>query len=266
MSMRVVVTRPKNEARKWVDALVAGGYDAVALPLIEIGAAPNPDAVVQAWLGLHAFDAVMFVSSNAVDHFFALKPSPAPVFTAQAAIKTRAFVTGPGTFAALLRAHAKAGFIDGPDRLAGQFDSEALWAVVQHKVRPGYRVLVVRGVGGPSASVAEGYGRDWFASKVQSAGGAVEFVVAYQRSCPVPTPAELALVRASANADAVWIFSSSEAITNLVAACPGQSWASARALVTHSRIGLAARDAGFSVVYESRPTLGSLMASIESMQ
>ena len=50
--MRVVVTRPQNEARKWVDALVAGGYDAVALPLIEIGAAPNPDAVVQAWHGL----------------------------------------------------------------------------------------------------------------------------------------------------------------------------------------------------------------------
>ena len=63
----------------------------------------------------------------------------------------------------------------------------------------------------------------------------------------------------------VWLFSSSEAIGNLVAACPGQDWGRAKAVVTHARIAQAAREAGFPVVCESRPTLAALMASIESL-
>jgi hypothetical protein len=82
---------------------------------------------------------------NAVSHFFALKPAFAHVFRAQAAIKTRAFVTGPGSLAALHQAGVDAAWMDAPDTQAGQFDSEALWAVVAHRVVPGYRVLIVRG-------------------------------------------------------------------------------------------------------------------------
>ena len=69
--MSVIVTRPKNEARQWVDALVDAGYDAQALPLIGVLPAPDPSAVVAAWQRLNTFDAVMFVSGNAVDQFFA---------------------------------------------------------------------------------------------------------------------------------------------------------------------------------------------------
>jgi uroporphyrinogen-III synthase len=76
---------------------------------------------------------------------------------------------------------------------------------------------------------------------------------------------DLALARQSAVDGSVWLFSSSEAIGNLVHACAGQPWSQAKALVTHSRIAQAARKAGFSVVCESRPTLAALMASIESM-
>jgi uroporphyrinogen-III synthase len=63
----------------------------------------------------------------------------------------------------------------------------------------------------------------------------------------------------------VWLFSSSEAIANLQALLPQQSWSQARAIATHARIGQAAKNAGFSVVCESRPVLASVVASIESM-
>jgi uroporphyrinogen-III synthase len=265
--MRVIVTRPKNEARQWVDAFNEGGYEAVALPLIGVLPPPDPAAVIAAWERLPSFDAVMFVSGNAVDHFFALKPSLALEFATECAIKPRAFVTGPGSLSALKRAGVDVSLIDMPDREAGQFDSEALWAVVSHRVQPGYRVLVVRGSG--STALAEhggnGDGRDWFADQVRAAGSSVEFVVSYQRRPPTLLASELAMVRDAAVDGSVWLFSSSEAIGNLVAACPGQSWTRAKAVVTHPRIAQAARSAGFSVVCESRPTLATLMASIESI-
>lgn len=267
--MRVIVTRPRQEARQWVDALADAGYDALALPLIQVSPTSHPELVVAAWQHLHAFDAVMFVSGNAVDHFFAMKPAAAPVLNAQGATKTRAFVTGPGSFAALRRHQVEPESIDMPARDAGQFDSEALWSVVRERVVTGYRVLIVRGAGSaeaPDAAEAEGSGRDWFANQVRGAGGQVEFVVAYQRRAPQLDAQELAMARVCATDGSVWLFSSSEAIANLVATCPGQSWAQARAVVTHARIAQAARAAGFGLVCESRPTLAALMASIESLQ
>ena len=93
----------------------------------------------------------------------------------------------------------------------------------------------------------------------------MEFVVSYQRRPPNMLESDQLLARQAAEDGSVWLFSSSEAIANLVAACAGQSWAKAKAVVTHGRIAQAARDAGFSVVCESRPTLAALMASIESL-
>ena len=269
--MRVLVTRPRNEVRKWVDALSDAGYDAQALPLIGVLPAPDPAAIVAAWQRLHTFDAVMFVSGNAVDHFFALKPALAREFTEDDATKIRAFVTGPGSFSALRRAQVDAQRIDMPDRDTGQFDSETLWQAVAPRVQSGYRVLIVRGTGSAAnkgvneQESAHGVGRDWFADQVRVAGGVVEFVVAYQRLPPELLASEREVARQAATDGSVWLFSSSEAIGNLVAACPDQNWARAKAVVTHSRIAQAAREAGFSVVCESRPTLAALMASIESL-
>jgi uroporphyrinogen-III synthase len=265
--MRVIVTRPANEARKWVETLTDAGYDAIALPLIGVLPAPDPSAVVASWARLGAFDAVMFVSGNAVDHFFALRPSLAVEFADGDASKIRALVTGPGSFSALRRAQVDSSRIDMPDRDAGQFDSEALWQVVAPQVKSGWRVLIVRGSGAGvhSQGKPEGVGRDWFAEQVRAAGGDVEFVVSYQRCSPVLEGADRDIACRAAADGSVWLFSSSEAISNLVAACSGQDWAQAKAVVTHSRIAKAAHGAGFSVVCESRPSLAALMASIESL-
>ncbi len=262
--MRVILTRPEREARSWLTTLAQAGIQALALPLIAVDGPPDPLAVQRVWQQLGQFDAAMFVSGNAVDQFYALKPAVAPVEYAQAAIKMRAFVTGPGTRSALLRHGVAAHLIDVPDAQTGQWDSEALWAVVQSQVRPGFKLLIVRGADADRTQ-PHGAGRDWFAQQVLARGGLVEFVVAYQRRCPTFPSAQLADAQSAAVDGSVWLFSSSEAIGNLQRVLPDQSWHQARAVATHPRIAQAAREAGFGVVCESRPLLADVVASIESM-
>lgn len=74
--------------------------------------------------------------------------------------------------------------IDGPAPDAPQFDSEALWQQVAGQIRPGDRVLIVRGRSGGAHDTAQGSGRDWLARQIEAAGGQVDFVVAYQRGAP----------------------------------------------------------------------------------
>ncbi len=271
MAIPVIVTRPEREAMQWVQALQGAGWNALAWPLIEIGPPANTAPVLQAWNAIGSWDAVMFVSANAVDQFFALKPAAALFQPAQAAIKTRAYATGPGTCDALLRAGVAHSGIDAPPVHTAQFDSEALWAVVGSHIRPGWRVLVVRGEQGGSDSATApdpgrpGVGRDWFADQVRGAGGVVEFVVSYQRRCPALQPQTVAQVERWVAERAVWLFSSSEAVANLRHLLPAQDWRGARAVATHPRIAAAAREAGFAVVCESRPVLAAVVASIESL-
>ncbi len=263
---RVIVTRPENEAHKWAQTLGKAGLQVDVLPMILVQGMDDPRPVVAAWQRLADFDAVMFVSGNAVSHFFESKPTAAPVFCAQAAIKTRAYVTGPGSLSAVLKCGAEREFVDAPAEEAAQFDSEALWAVMREQVVPGFRVLIVRGMSAQAPDASDGVGRDWFAKQVQAAGGTVEFVVTYQRRAPVLQALDAQRLHQAASDGSIWVFSSSEAVANLCALAEGQSWQSSRAVVTHPRIGRAVRDAGFGEVREARPTLASVLASIESMQ
>lgn len=253
--MRLVVTRPAPEAGRWVERLRAAGHDAFALPLLAIGPAPDPAAVRRAWDGLARLAAVMFVSANAVAGFFSAAPArPWP------AGGPRAWAPGPGTREALRAAGVPAVLIDSPPATAAQFDSEALWPVVAGRLARGDRVLLVRGADGRGA----GRGREWLSEQLRAAGAQVETIAAYTRTAPAWDAAQRAQARAAAAGDALWIFSSSQALAHLQQLLPGQDWRGARALATHPRIAAAARALGFGEVRESRPALEDMVASIES--
>ena len=173
--------------------------------------------------------------------------------------------------------------IDQPAQDAPQFDSESLWARVGPGVQPGERVLIVRGSesresgasesrkGGASedrkgGASALGSGRDWLSTQIRAAGAEVDFAVAYTRAAPQFTQGDLALAkRAAAAGGPLWVLSSAQALSHLLAVLPEQRWAGARALATHPRIAQAARAAGFGGVAECRPTLADVAASIESL-
>jgi uroporphyrinogen-III synthase len=248
-----IVTRPAPQAQAWAGRLRAAGVDALALPLIEIAPPTDLQPVVQAWHALDGTRAAMFVSGSAVQHFFAARP-------AGAAFSCRAWAPGPGTREALLQSGVEAARIDAPAADAAQFDSESLWAAVQDGIRPGDRVLLVRGAGADGQAA----GRDWLAGQLRARGARVEGVGAYVRRPPRWSTGDAQLARRCAGADAVWVFSSSEAVANLRVLLPDQRWQAAAALATHPRIADAAREAGFGAVHETRPEFGAVLASLQS--
>ena len=167
--MRVLVTRPAAQAVEWTRALCASGIDAVALPLIAIGAAPDAGAVRAAWNALGTQRLAVFASPNAAERFFALRPAAAGWPDG-----VRAASIGPGTSAALLRLGVPAAQLVEPDRGAAQFDSEALWERLAGDDWRGARVLLVRGDGG----------REWLADTLRARGAEVAAVCAYRRAAP----------------------------------------------------------------------------------
>lgn len=169
---------------------------------------------------------------------------------------------GPGTVAALREAGVPASQIDAPAPEAGQFDSEALWAVIADRDWQGKRVLIVRGQSAGAEPAGGGAGRDWLARQLAAAGAVPEFLAVYRRSAPLFTQQQHIIMAAAAGDGSVWLFSSSEAVGHL----PQRDWSQARAVATHPRIAEALRAAGWGVVAESRPALDDIAASIESIQ
>jgi len=247
----LIVTRPPLQAAQWVQSLLALGLDARALPLIDIGPPLDPAAAAASWTRLAAYSLVMFVSANAVHHFFAAaQGAPWPA-------STRAGSTGPGTSAALLEAGVPPERIVAPAADAPRFDSEALWALLADEDWSGRRVLVVRGEDG----------RDWLADTLRARDAQVDFVVAYRRLVPRLDLESLALLAASqAEPDRhLWVFSSSEAVGHLRdVLAPGADWSRSRALASHPRIGAAAREAGFGCVDLVAPTVAALAAALSA--
>jgi uroporphyrinogen-III synthase len=244
--MRVLVTRPQPQASQWMQRLRADGVDAHALPLLQIGAEPM-HALASAWQALPPW--LVFVSPNAVEHFFAARPAgcdwPAEV---------RAAAPGPGTAEALRRAGVPAAQVIEPEASSERFDSEALWQRLRHQRWAGRRVLVVRGDGG----------RDWLATTLREAGAQVTFLQAYSRHAPrLNEQQRLLLADAVAQPQAhLWLFSSSEALGHLPALAPEAQWQQARALASHPRIADSARALGFGHVQTVSPAFDAVRAAL----
>lgn len=234
------------------------GVDAHAMPLIGIAPAADVSVVQAAWRNLGGYRLVMFVSPNAAEQFFAARPAevnwPAGV---------RAASPGPGTTEALRQAGVPAELLVAPPHDAPQFDSEALWLVLAHDNWQGARVLIVRGGDG-----AEGSGREWLADTLVQHGAEVGFIAAYRRVAPTWGDASDAVLRQAVASPAqhLWLFSSSEAITHLLARLkalqldpPGAAWS---ACATHPRIAKSAQSAGFSRVLSSAPAFDDVLVCI----
>jgi uroporphyrinogen-III synthase len=248
---RVLVTRPAAQAAIWVERLRGAGIDAEALPLIAIAPMTDRRALGAAWAGLGHRRLVVFVSSNAVGHFFAARP-PAVVWPSGLV----AAAPGPGTAQALNDAGVPSADIVAPAADAPQFDSESLWARLQGRDWHGASVLIVSGVGG----------RDWLAQRLRERGAEVESVPAYRREAPGFDAAGASrLAQALADDAAIWLFSSAEAITNLEHAAGSGRLVRSRAIATHPRIAERARGAGFGRVVETGPSFDAVVGCIQSI-
>ena len=250
----LLLTRPRPQAGAWLQRLQALGVVARSLPLIEIVPADDADPARAAWAGLPQAALAMFVSPNAVTHFFAARP-PGQGWPAD----TLAATVGPGSAQALREAGVPAAQIVQPPPDAPSLDSEHLWPLLAVRDWQGRLALVIRGAGG----------RDWLAERLRERGARVRDVSVYQRRCPRLEPGERALLAAALAAPAahVWLFSSAEALGHLqtLAGAP-VDWSQARAIATHARIAERARALGFGHVVLARPEAAAVAQALQGPQ
>ncbi|OWQ88686.1 hypothetical protein CDN99_14400 [Roseateles aquatilis] len=263
--VRLLLTRPQAQADDWTRRMAALGVPTVSLPLIDIESADDPEPARLAWAALPAIDLAMFVSPNAVRHFFEHRPGgDTPGGPPDAAAlstrsewpaKTWAATVGPGSAQALIAHGVPAERIVQPPEGAESLDSEHLWPELRRVAGAdwsGRRVLLVRGDGG----------REWLADRLREAGAVVDAVSVYRRTCPSADAATRTLLRQALAAPErhVWLFSSSEAIGHLEtlergtrAGDPPPDWARVRAVATHERIAARAQALGVGHVVLVRP-------------
>ncbi len=275
----LLLTRPKPEAKQWASALRDSGYAVELLPLIETcpPTAAEDQKSLRYWREhWPTASAVMTVSPAAVRWFFGSETENPRLSNLGADLSsTRWWCPGPGT-ANVLKPVLKglgvsAAKIDSPGEDAPQFDSEALWKVVQQQVTPHSRILVVRGRsrfgqdgGFDAQSRPEGDGRQWLLDQCRIKGAEVHTCVAYERRSVLWSEAQLSAARNSDSPGTAWIFSSSESIELLQQRLAGHDWSGSTALATHPRIASAATALGFGVVISCRPGLSDVRSALES--
>lgn len=231
---RVILTRPAPQAADWASALTEAGFEVESLALINIQLLPAPTTLPD----LAQIDAVFLVSRNALDGLVAWLGAPALLAAA-----TRFLCPGAGTAQALLHLGVAASRIVQPPTETAQ-DSEHLWQHLQNSqpLPAGSRLLVVKGCDTPSMPASP----NWLGQQAANIGVQVASVDSYERSAPELTVAQAELAQAAAQDGSVWIFSSSQAIANLVAALPEQRWTGTPCIATHPRIAQSAAAHGFA--------------------
>jgi len=263
---RLLLTRPRAQADEWATRMAALGVPTASLPLIDIAPARDPASLAAAWAALPGTDLAMFVSPNAVEHFFggrAAGGTPARVWPE----RTWAATVGPGSARALIEHGVPAARIVQPPAASDSLDSEHLWPElvrVAGQDWTGRRALLVRGDGG----------REWLGDRLREAGAEVSAVGVYRRTCPAPSPEIAALLREALSEPQrhVWLFSSSEAIGHLDSLeqgtrgnGPPADWGRVLALATHERIAARARALGAGHVVLVRPDAAAVAAGFRML-
>ncbi len=160
---RVLVTRPREQARDLVERLQALGADTVEAPMIRITPPDDPTALLKAAQDPSNFDWIVFTSANSVEGFMtALLSQHRDV---RALKGPRLCTVGPGTAERLRRYSVVA------DAVPDEYRAEAvLGTLAAHGPLAGVRVLLPR----------SDIGREVIAEQLRSAGASVTDVTAYR--------------------------------------------------------------------------------------
>jgi uroporphyrinogen-III synthase len=134
----------------------------------------------------------------------------------------------------------------------GEGDSEALWRALQLAFAPG-PVASFPWAGRHVQIYRGGPGRDLLARKLEDAGAKVKVIEAYSRLAPQYSAQTAAQLQAALGCGGWWLFSSSEAVRNLLSLLAQAAIAPAllqqqRALAIHPRIAQTLLEAGFGRV------------------
>jgi uroporphyrinogen-III synthase len=194
--LRVLVTRPADQAVPLCRLITEAGGEALRLPTLEIRDPDPRDAarLVAVIEALEGYDLAVFISVNAVirgmEFIQARRAWPATVKVATVGASSSRVLARYGLTVDLAPAH--------------QFNSEALLALEELQDMRGKRVVIFRGNGG----------RDVLRDALIQRGAAVEYVEVYRRVCPVIDPGDIAHFWQSGAVDIITV-TSNESLQNL---------------------------------------------------
>ena len=173
----IVITRPALQADSICHLLLEHNAVPIAFPTLLIQPVADPALAKARLRELEQYDLLLFISVNAVEQALALLSQDLPQ-DLPLGLPKRPKLAAIGK--ATARALCHAGRV--PDFLPAQGnDSEALLALpALHQVK-GWRVLIVRGVGG----------RETLAETLRARGARVEYAEVYQRTIPKADPQSL---------------------------------------------------------------------------
>jgi uroporphyrinogen-III synthase len=194
--LRVLVTRPADQAGPLCRLIAKAGGEALRLPTLEIRD-PDPrnvarlNAVIDA---LESYNLAVFISVNAVTRGMgfirARRPWPAQVKVATVGASSAEALARCGLTVDLVPSH--------------QFNSEALLALEELRDMRGKRVVIFRGNGG----------RDLLRDVLIQRGAVVDYVEVYRRECPALDPGEIAHFWQPGAVDLITV-TSNESLQNL---------------------------------------------------
>lgn len=190
----VLVTRPAHQAGYLVDLIEQRGWCAIRFPVLEILPVTHSDKVKNLLQRLHCFDALIFISANAVN--FALQANGGRIDPFK---NHRIAAVGRATAKALEAAGLAVAWVP-----ATGFNSEALLDMPEFKVVEGRSFLIVRGEGG----------LETLANTLRARGATVEYLEVYRRIKPEPDSRQVVQLLERRELDAITV-TSGEALQNL---------------------------------------------------
>lgn len=237
--LRIVVTRPREQAVQLARRIEQLGGAPLLFPLLDIEAVPDTSVLHEQLGRLAQFDLAVFVSPNAVQYGMAAiracGGTPAGLKIA---------TVGQGS-ARALRDHGVEHVIVPRE----QFDSEGLLALPELQQVDGWRVLILRGDGG----------RELLGDTLKARGATVEYACCYQRSKPQLDVSALL----AAEPDAITV-TSSEALGHLTQMLVGEAVVlrDRPLFVQHARIAGRAHELGWQQVHQGAAGDEGLLAAL----
>ncbi len=192
--LRILVTRPRDQARNLCRLIEEAGGQALAIPALEIRAIADPEPARALVDRLEEFDLAVFISANAVEHGHRLVSArggwPARLKLAVVGKRSAEALVRHGLYADICPTQA--------------YNSEALLAEEEMWQVAGKKIIIFRGEGG----------RELLARTLKERGASVYYAEVYRRVIPEDSSAQLNRLLREGGAD-IMVVSSNEGMQNL---------------------------------------------------
>ncbi|MFK0572535.1 uroporphyrinogen-III synthase [Endozoicomonas sp.] len=236
--IRALVTRPEPQARALTEAIKKAKGQAWSMPMLNIDAIPETQAMRDCLLSLDQFDRIIVTSRPAAKLGMELIEQYWP----QLPIHGQWFAIGSSTATELGHYNVRAQFSENG------VDSEALLELDTFNNVASERLLIIKGVGG----------RGLLEEQLSYSGGRVRALEVYQRSRP-DYERNAAVKKLESHSINVILCGSGETLTNLGYYLPMSRRADYRLLVPSERVAGQAHNLGFQQVINTRGASNEVM-------